>query len=135
MEPKYRVAAFYNSDFYKMPETLNEYLHPEVELLWNSSTGFHKFNYSEIGKISQELNSAFESLRADISHLICENNTVAIRFTYYVGTVENPDEELPMAHFIAIWELKDGKLFKGHQISQQADDSPENLESFLPFNS
>ena len=59
---------------------------------------------------------------------------VTIRFTYYVRTIENPDEELPMAHFIAIWEVKDGKMYKGHQISQQADDSPENLDSFLPIN-
>jgi hypothetical protein len=39
-----------------------------------------------------------------------------------------------MAHFIAIWEIKDGKMFKGYQISQAADETPENLSSFLSTN-
>ena len=134
MEPKDCVAKFYSSDFYQNPKSVKEYLHPEAQLFWNSSAGFHKLGFSEIGEMSKELAKSFESLRADISHLLSDNDMVTIRFTYYVRTVENPDEELPMAHFIAIWQIRDGKMFKGHQISQQADDSPENLDSFLPIN-
>lgn len=135
LEPKECVEKFYSSDFYKNPASVKEYLHPEVQLFWNSSAGFHKLGYQEIAEMSNELAKSFESLRADISHLLSDHNTVTIRFTYYARTIENPDEEMPMAHFIAIWEIKDGKMYKGHQISQQADDSPENLDSFLPFNS
>ena len=134
LELKDCVEKFYTSDFYKDPESLKEYLHPEAQLFWNSSSGFHKLGFQEICDMSKELTKSFDSLRADISHRICENSTVAIRFTYHVKTIENPEEELPMAHFIAIWEMKDGKMYKGHQISQQADDSPENLESFMPIN-
>lgn len=134
MSPKDCVKNFYTSDFYKNPESLSKFLHPEAQLFWNSSAGFHKLSFKEIGDLSRELARSFESLRADISHLISEGNFATIRFTYYVKTVENPEEELPMAHFISIWEVKDGKLYKGHQISQQADDSPENLESFLSNN-
>lgn len=127
------VREFYSSDFFKDPASVKEYLHPEAQLFWNSSAGFHKLGFSEVADLSKELSQSFENLRADISHLLSDGNYVTIRFTYYVRTVENPDEELPMAHFIAIWECKDGKMFKGHQISQQADDSPENLDSFLPI--
>lgn len=134
MEPKDCVAKFYSSDFYKNPELVKDYLHPEVQLFWNSSAGFNKLGFSELTDLSKELSKSFENLRTDISHLLSENNTVTIRFTYHVRTVENPEEELPMAHFIAIWECKDGKMYKGHQISLQADDSPENLDSFLPIN-
>jgi hypothetical protein len=35
-----------------------------------------------------------------------------------------------MAHFITIWELKDNKLYRGYEISQQADVSLESLKSF-----
>ena len=134
MEPKDCVAKFYSSDFYKNPASVKEYLHPDAQLFWNSSAGFHKLGFSEIADMSKELSQSFENLRADISHLLSDGNMITIRFTYYVRTVENPDEELPMAHFIAIWEVKEGKMYKGHQISQQADDSPENLDSFLPIN-
>lgn len=134
LDPKDCVEKFYSSDFYKNPEAVKTYLHPEAVLFWNSSAGFHKLNFEEISDISRELAKSFESLRAEISHLLCENNMVTIRFTYYARTIENPDEELPMAHFISIWQIKDGQMFKGHQISQQADDSPESLDSFLPIN-
>ena len=133
LKPKDCVAKFYSSDFYKNPDTVADYLHPEAQLFWNSSAGFHKLDFQGVVDMAQELTKSFEFLRADISHLLSDNDMVTIRFTYYVKTIENPDEELPMAHFIAIWMVKDGKLFKGHQMSQQADDIPENLESFLPI--
>lgn len=134
LEPKECVEKFYSSDFYRNPDSLKEYLHPEAQLFWNSSGGFHKLNFREIFEMSRELSESFESLRADISHLLSSDNMVTIRFTYYARAMENPEEELPMAHFITIWEIKDEKMYKGHQISQQADDSPENLDSFIPNN-
>ena len=127
------VEAFYTSNFRDLEEVKN-YLHPEAELYWNSSAGFNKMGYDEILNLSAELIKSFLSLRAEVSHFITEKDQVAIRFTYHVKTIENPDEEIPMAHFIAIWSVKDGKLYKGYQISQQADESPENLSSFLRTN-
>jgi len=47
-----------------------------------------------------------------------------------VHTIENPSKEVPLAHYITIWEVKDGKLFLGHEISQLADDSVVSLNSF-----
>ncbi len=127
------VESFYTSNFRDLEEVKN-YLHPEAELFWNSSAGFNKMNYEDILNLSSELIKSFESLRAEVSHLLKDKNEIAIRFTYHVKTVENPDEEIPMAHFIAIWTVKDGKMYKGYQISQQADESPENLSSFLRTN-
>ncbi|WP_424493448.1 nuclear transport factor 2 family protein [Salinimicrobium sp. GXAS 041] len=134
LEPKQCVEKFYTTDFFQDVDTLSQYLHPEATLFWNSSGGFNKLNFEEIKKLSVELSRSFNSLRAEVSHLLKEDDTVTIRFTYYVETKENPDEELPMAHFICIWEFKEGKMHKGYQISQQADDSPENLSSFLRSN-
>ncbi len=134
LNPKDCVKEFYTSDFYKDPNSLKEYLHPDVMLFWNSSAGFNRLNFKELSGMVTEMSRTFVSLRAEVSHLLREDNTVTIRFTYYVKTFENPEEELPMAHFIAIWEVKEGKMFRGHQISQQADDSPESLDSFLANN-
>ena len=134
LSPKKIVENFYTSNFYKSPEEVEVYLHPEAELFWNSSAGFNKMNYQDILKLSKGMSESFESLRAEISHLLKDKDQVTIRFTYHVKTVENPDEEIPIAHFIAIWQIKDDKLYKGYQISQQADESPENLSSFLRTN-
>lgn len=128
------VKIFYSSGFQENREELKNFLHPEVELYWNSSAGFNKMGFSEILDLSSEMAKAFDSLRIQVSHLLKDKDQVVIRFTYYAKTVENPDEELPMAHFIAIWEVKEGKLYKGYQISQQADESPDNLSSFLGTN-
>lgn len=128
------IREFYTSDFHKGSEDLKQYLHPDAELFWNSSSGFKKMNFTQIAAMIEGFSQSFSSLRAQISHLIKEKDTCCIRFTYFVKTVENPEEELPMAHFMAIWEIKDEKLFKGFQITQQADDSPENLSSYLSIN-
>ncbi|MCJ7757082.1 MAG: nuclear transport factor 2 family protein [Gillisia sp.] len=125
------VRAFYTSNFYENPEEVKTYLHPEAELFWNSSAGFNKMGFSDVLKMSSDMSKTFKSLRAEISHLLYDKNEVTIRLTYHIKTVENPEEEIPMAHFIAIWEIKDGKMFKGYQISQAADETPENLSSFL----
>ncbi len=134
LRDKKLVEAFYTSGIIRNTEAIKEYIHPEAELYWNSSMGFNKFGYQKILDLSTELSKSFESLRADISHLLNDKNEVAIRFTYYARTIENPDEEIPLAHFIVIWSIKDGKMFKGYQISQPADETPENLSSFLSTN-
>lgn len=134
LEGKKLVSAFYSSDFYKNPEILEDYLHPKAELYWNSSEGFHKMNFQDIKEMVNGMSRTYYSLRIETSHLISEKDLVTIRFTYFVKTIENPEEELPLAHFIVIWKIKDQKLYLGHQISQQADDTPENLSSFVSNN-
>lgn len=125
------VKKFYNSDAYKNREIMKEFLHKDCELYWNSSKGFMKFDYNGLLDLSDTLSTAYKSLRAEISHLLRDDNFITARYTYYVRTIENPDEELPLAHFITIWELKNGKLYRGYELSQQADDTPANLKSFL----
>ena len=72
----------------------------------------------------------YETLRFETSHLLQDENMVTIRYTSYFTTVENPNEEMPLAHFTTIWEVKDDKIIKGFQMSQLADSSSESLNSF-----
>lgn len=120
------VEKFYQSDFYKDEEVLRDFLHPEVELSWYGTTGFRKLDINGIASISKELAVSFDSLRAEIEKIISKGDEVAIHFTYYGRTIENPEEEMSLAHFIAIWEIKDDKLFKGVQISQLGEELEES---------
>lgn len=127
LKTKEVVEKFYQSNFYQDEEVLESFLHPDVELSWYGTTGFRQLDLQGIAEISSQLASSFESLRAEIEKVVVKKDEAAINFTYHVRTIENPDEEMPLAHFIAIWELKDGKLYKGVQISQlgeEIDESP-----------
>lgn len=119
------VEDFYTSDFYQDIEVLKKFLHPQVELSWYGTTGLKKLNLDEISAISHELAHSFESLRAEVENVISEKGKTAIQFTYYVRTIENPEEEMPLAHFMAIWELKGDKLYRGVQISQLGEEVNE----------
>ena len=114
------VEKFYEC-FYTDPDVVKKYLHPEAELTWNSSTGLRLMNFEDISAFAAEMADSYDSLRTEIKDVIQEDGQVVINFTYHVNTIENPDEEIPMAHFMAIWTVRDDKLFKGHQISQLAD--------------
>ncbi|SDS32896.1 nuclear transport factor 2 family protein [Christiangramia echinicola] len=120
------VKKFYESNFYKDEDVLRSYLHPEVELSWYGTTGLRRLNLEGIAQISEQLANSYESLRAEVEKVIAKSDNVAIHFTYHVRTIENPEEEMPLAHFLAMWEMKDGKLFKGVQISQLGEEIDEN---------
>ena len=131
MNSKELVKSFYESDFYKNPESLKEFIHPECELYWSSSTGFRKFNYQDILNHGDRVSKSFKELRTEISHLIAEGNFVTIRYTYYAVTLDHPEEEISFAHFISIWEIKDGKLYKCHEMSQMADELAIDSSAYL----
>ena len=122
MNPKELVKSFYESDFYKDQDILKTYLHPESEVLWSSSDGFVNLKYNDIIAHGKNVSQSYKSLRTEISHLIAEDNMVTIRYTYYVIPFDGPDEEICLAHFISIWELKDDLLYKCHEMSQLGDE-------------
>jgi len=114
---KQLVRDFFETSFYKDTAYAKDYLHPEVIIKWHSSTEYSELNFKEIANISEQLGKAYETITCEISHLIQESNMVTIRFSYLVDTIENPDEEFTLAHFVCIWEVRDQKLYKGYLMS------------------
>ena len=117
MKPKDIVLEFYKSDVLLDRKTVSELLHPEVSMDWNSSQGFIQMNYDDFLSLTDQLSKAYVRSKIRISHIIQEKNLVSIRFSHFVKTIENPREEMLMGNFFAIWEVKDGKLFRGYQMS------------------
>jgi hypothetical protein len=118
MTAKDIVLEFYKSDAILDKLLVSNLLHPEVTVDWNSSKGFIQMNYDDLIALSDELNKAYVRSKVRISHIIQEENTVAVRYSHFVKTVENPREEMLLAHFFVIWEIKDDKLFRAYQMSQ-----------------
>ncbi|HEX9979113.1 MAG TPA: nuclear transport factor 2 family protein [Flavobacterium sp.] len=118
MTPKKIVENFYKSDAIIDSAQMDSFLHPEVILDWNSSKGFLQMKREEIVALSGELSKAYVRSKIRISHILAEGNLVSVRYSHFVKTIENPREEMLLAHFIVIWEIKDDRLFRGYQMSQ-----------------
>ncbi len=112
------IQDFYKSDALINSEIMDQYLHPEVLLDWNSSTGFKQLNREQLLSLTAEMSKAYVRSKARISHIVKEGNLVSVRYTHCIKTIENPREEMILAHFMVIWEIKDDKLYRGFQISQ-----------------
>jgi hypothetical protein len=116
--PKIIVQSFYKSDALIDVEVMKDYLHSEIILDWNSSKGFVQMDYDSILNMAHEMSKAYVRSKVRISHIVCENDMVSVRYSQYVKTIENPREEMFLANFITIWQLKDNKLYRGYQMSQ-----------------
>ncbi|MEP0266429.1 nuclear transport factor 2 family protein [Dokdonia sp.] len=128
------VSNFYMSDFFNELDNVKKYLHPEMELFWNARTGYSHMNREDILTMASEASKSFDSVRCDITHLLEEGDNVTIRFTYFVRMIENPNEEVPVAHFMAIWSIKDGQMHRGYQMSQPAEEDKEAMISYRGVN-
>ncbi len=130
MEAKAIVKAFYDSDLAK-DETIIDTFHKDCILHWNSSQGYTKFDKNGIANMLSGVRDAYTSFNYRLSHLLEDDNTVTARYTIYVTPIESPElGEQPLAQFISIWEVKEGKLYKGYEISQLYDDSIGNEASY-----
>lgn len=123
MSAKEIVKAFYNSDMANNANVIPQFFHKDCELHWSSSNGFTLLKYDDIVKFFEGARASYNALRFGFTHLIEAGNTVVTRHTLYANTIENPDNEIVLARFSTIWEVKDGKLYRGYEISQLADES------------
>ena len=129
MSAKKVIKHFYELDLAKNEEAISHF-HKECELYWNSSKGFIVLDHDDIKNMLEDIRKSYVSFKYRLSHLLEDGKTVTARYTIYVAPIENPDEEQPLAHFISIWEVKKGKLFKGYEISQLADEDPASIKTF-----
>ncbi|MGL5112048.1 MAG: nuclear transport factor 2 family protein [Flavobacterium sp.] len=118
MTAKEFVQAFYKSDALIDSSVLKEFIHPEIILDWHSSDGSIQMNYDSLTHFVAQLQSAYVRSKIKISHILEENDLISVRYSHYVKTVENPREEILLAHFMTIWQIKEDKLYRGHQMSQ-----------------
>lgn len=118
MSPKKFVQQFYKSDALIDSEVMDTYLHPDLAIEWHSSKGLIELNREQALALAAELGRAYVRSKARVSHLLQDGNMVTVRYSHYIKTIENPREEMLLAHFMVIWEIRDDKLYRGFQMSQ-----------------
>ena len=120
MTTKKLIQNFYKSDAIINPSVMATFLHPDFLLEWNSSTGFMTLDHDGILDYCAEISKSYVRTKSRINHIIKEKDRVAVNYSLSVKTIENPREEMLLANFFTIWEIKDMKLYKGFQMSQLA---------------
>ncbi|WP_297508271.1 nuclear transport factor 2 family protein [Flavobacterium sp.] len=118
MQVKDLVLDFYKSDVMLRRDEVKEFLHPELIIEWNSTKGFVQLDYNDVLNLTEELSRAYVRSKIRISHILQDGNLVSVRYSHFVKTIENPREEMLLANFFVIWEIKDNKLYRGYQMSQ-----------------
>lgn len=130
LSPKKIVRTFYEADLIHDDEILKNYVHPDLDIHWHSSSGFFKMKYADVVALFKGMRDAFEFSKCEISHVIADKEKVSIRYDFIVKPIESSVEEI-MGHFMCIWELKDDKLHKAYMVSQSSDTSSKNLITFI----
>jgi len=118
MSAKELVTEYYRTEAFRTKEAMEQYLHDELLVQWHSSKGYLELEKEDLLALAAELDKSYSSSRVDISHLLTEDNSVTVRYTHYVNPIESPNEEMVLAHFVVIWEVKDNKFYKGYLMSQ-----------------
>ena len=118
MSSRKLIQDFYKPDAMLDRDVMDRFLHEELVVDWNSTKGFLQMKKADILALSEELQRAYIRSKIRISHIVADGNTVAVRYSHYVKTIENPREDILLAHFFVIWEIKDGQLYRGYQMSQ-----------------
>jgi hypothetical protein len=118
MNLKKIILDFYKSDALINPTVLATYLHDDILLEWNSSSGFIKMNREDLLSLASELSRTYIRSKVAISHIVKEGDFVSVSYSHSVKTMENPREYILLANFMVIWEIKEDKLYRGYQISQ-----------------
>lgn len=121
MSAKAIVKGFYDSDLANDDTIVSRFFHKDAEMHWNSSRGFALLNYDDIEAFFEGTRQSYNNLRFDFTHFLENGVFVTTRHTLYATTIENLDE-VGLAHFTSIWEVKDGKLFRCYEISQLFDE-------------
>jgi hypothetical protein len=118
MTTKKLILDFYKSDAFINVSEMEPFLHSDFILEWYSSKGFLKLDRQEVLDLAQELGKSYVRSKVRIHSILQEKNQVAVRYSHFVKTVENPREEMLLAHFFVIWEVQDDKLHRCFQMSQ-----------------
>lgn len=134
-QAKELVKEMLASNYLTDTEVLSQYMHPELVVHWNSSDGYVQLRYSDLSDRCKAMGAQYEYIRHDLSHLLVDGDMVTARYRMYMNPVEtDSDEELPIATMISIYRIEEDRIVEVWQVSQQADDAPENLQTYLSIN-
>lgn len=113
-------------DYYKAllnPEEVKKYLHPQMLIKWQSNKGYLELEVNDLLNFSRLISKQYSTLRLNVSDVIVEGNKVAVRYTNFITTPDNPLHEKELSNSMSMWELKDNKLYRGYVMTHDFEKS------------
>lgn len=123
-QEKNSVIDFLESDYYKQPHLLNQYFHQKAVINWRTSESYYELDLDGFAKLTQNMGKSFTTMTAEFHDVVCDNDKIVTNFTYFIESIESEDLHA-LAHFMAIWKLKDHKIIQAEIMSLPADDEIE----------
>lgn len=111
-ERLYLLDGIRDADF------LNSILSDKFEFEWDSSQGLSRMNKDEIIKYVQELKENYHTSKVSILDQIITENKIAVRYLHHVSSIENPNELFTIAKIFVFWDIENGKIINGYQMSK-----------------
>ena len=130
MSAKAIVKAFYDSDLANDESVVEKFFHKDCEMYWSSSQSSMYLNYNDILDFFVGTRASYHSVRFQFSHMLEDEQYVTSRHILLAKTIENPDDEVVLAQFSTIWEVKDEKLYRCHEMSRLIDEKSLEINTF-----
>ncbi len=112
------VEKLYNEDGLRNRDLLNTILHQDFVLNWDSSVGFRTMSKNDVLDMADELKANYQDSKASVIDTIFTDEKLVVRYIHQVSTIENPNELFTIAKIIVIWDIENGQIKKGYQISK-----------------
>lgn len=112
------VEELYVKGGLRNKELLNKILHSDFVLNWDSSVGLKTMNKNDVLDMADELKANYQDFKINVVDTVSSNNKLVVRYTHQASTIENPSELFTIAKVIVIWDIENGQITKGYQISK-----------------
>lgn len=118
MDVKQFIIDYYHALL--KPETLKDFLHPQVLVEWHSPRGYVELDIKDLIKFSEHISKQYSTLRLVVTHIVAEGDKkVSVRYINMITTPEDPLSEKELSQSMSFWELKDNKLYRGYVMTHQ----------------
>ena len=118
MTPKEIVTAYYEN--MPNPDVVRQYLHPQMRIQWSGDRGYLELSADELVALAGQFLSRYAGSRFVLTHIVEEENRVAVRYEQYVRTHEEPDTEKLFSSAMGFWRIKEDKMYFGYVSSYHA---------------
>jgi hypothetical protein len=113
--PKEIVTAYYENIL--NPGVVRQYLHPQMRIQWSGDRGYLELSADELVAMAGQFASRYAVSRFQLTHIVAEENRVAVRYEHFVCTLEEPDTEILYSSAMAFWRIKEEKMYFGYVSS------------------
>ncbi|SHJ23029.1 nuclear transport factor 2-like protein [Flavobacterium haoranii] len=120
MEPNQIIERLYDLDGLRDVDFLESIIADEFTFEWDSSQEKRVMSKSDIVALAHELKNNYHLSKTTVLDKVVTDSKIVVSYLHHVATIENPKELFTVARIIVIWDIENGQLIKGYQISKPA---------------